>query len=136
VYCFASSAQLTGVLTLDGLGDPQSVFLFQMASTLTTASASSVLLINHAQGENLFWQVGSSATLGTGTEFAGSLLALASITLQTGASIDFGRALALNGAVTLDANHVSAVSIPEPGTLALLVPGWIFLLAARHRPRR
>jgi len=95
--------QLTGPLTLDGANDPTSVFIFQAGSTLTTASASSVVLINGAQACNVFWQVGSSATLGTGTAFAGNILALTSITLNTGATVQ-GRALARNGAVTLDTN--------------------------------
>ena len=107
VYCFTSSAQLTGALTLDGQGNPNSVFIIRIGSTLTTASAASVLLINGAQTCNVFWQVGSSATLGTGTSFAGSILALTSITLTTGAAIN-GSALAQNGAVTMDTNHVSA----------------------------
>lgn len=105
-YCFSSSAQLTGPLTLDAEGDPNAVFIFQIGSTLTTASASSVLLINGAQSCNVYWQVGSSATLGSATTFVGNILALTSITLVTGASID-GRALARNGAVTLDTNDIT-----------------------------
>jgi len=107
VYCFTSSAQLTGTLTLDAQGNPNAVFVFQIASTLTTASNSSVLTINGSQNCNVFWQVGSSATLGTGTVFVGNILALASITLNTGATLS-GRALARTGAVTLDTNAVSA----------------------------
>ena len=83
VYCFSSSAQLTGTLTLDALGDPNAVFIFQIGSTLTTASDSSVLLINSANPCNVFFQVGSSATLGTDTSFEGNILARASITLNT-----------------------------------------------------
>jgi hypothetical protein len=107
VYCFSTSAQLTGQLTLDGQGDPNAVFIFQIGSTLTTASAASVLLINGASSCNVFWQVGSSATLGTGTAFAGSILALTSNTLTTAASVN-GRVLAQNGAVTMDTNRVSS----------------------------
>ena len=71
VYCFDSSAQLTGTLTLDAQGNPDAVFIFQIGSTLTTASNSSVVLINGADACNVFWQVGSSATLGTGTTSSG-----------------------------------------------------------------
>lgn len=106
VYSFATSAQLTGVLTLNALGNPNAEFIFQIGSTLTTASNSAVLLINSASPCNVFWQVGSSATLGTNTVFAGNVVALTSITLNTGASVS-GRALALNGAVTLDTNTVT-----------------------------
>jgi hypothetical protein len=106
VYCFATSAQLTGTLTLDGQGDPNAVFVFQIGSTLTTASGSSVNIINGGSGCNLFWQVGSSATLGTATSFVGNILASTSITLNTGASVS-GRTLAQNGAVTLDSSNVS-----------------------------
>ena len=109
VYCFASSAQLTGTLTLDGQGNPNALFAFKIGSTLTTASASSVLLINSASPCGVFWQLGSSGTLGTGTTLAGSIVALTSITLNTGASVT-GRALARNGAVTLDNNHVTVCS--------------------------
>lgn len=107
VYCFSSSAQLTGTLTLNAQGDPNAVFVFQIGSTLTTASSSSVLMINGGSHCNVFWQVGSSATLGTTTSFIGNILALASITLNTGANMS-GRALALTGAVTMATNHVSA----------------------------
>jgi hypothetical protein len=115
VYCFGSSAQLTGILTLDAQGSGSAVFIFKMGSTLTTASASSVVLINGASPCNVFWQVGSSATLGTTTSFAGNILALASITVTTGASVT-GRTLALNGAVTLDTNavHVTTCVAPPP----------------------
>ncbi|MEA3216641.1 MAG: hypothetical protein QOJ19_2797 [Acidimicrobiia bacterium] len=96
-----SALSLTGPLVLDGAGDPSSVFIFQTDSTLVTASASTVTLINGAQECNVFWQVGSSATLGTGSDFAGNILALTSITVTTGVTVH-GRALARNGAVTLD----------------------------------
>ena len=109
VYAFSSSAQLTGTVTLDGKGDPGAVFVFQIGSTLTTASASSVVVVNGAQDCNVFWQVGSSATLGTTTTFKGSLLALTSITLDTGATVS-GRVLARNAAVTMDANDVSVAT--------------------------
>jgi hypothetical protein len=110
VYKFDTSAQLTGTLTLDAQNNAEAQFVFQIGSTLTTASASSVHLINAPSCfANEFWQVGSSATLGTGTDFAGSIIALTSITLNTGASITGGRALALNGAVTLDDNNSVAV---------------------------
>ncbi len=112
VYCFSTSAQLTGVLTLDSQGDPDAVFVFKVGSTLTTASNASVLLIN-GDTCNVFWQVGSSATLGTGTMFEGNILALTSITLNTGASVS-GRTLARNGAVTLDSNVVSAICAAPP----------------------
>jgi hypothetical protein len=132
-YCFSSSAQLTGTLTLNAQGDPNAVFLFQIGSTLTTASSSSVDFINAGQGGSVFWQVGSSATLGTDTALQGNILALTSITLDTGANIGCGRALASNGAVTMDTNTVSIASVggcqatggavPEPGTAGLLAAG-------------
>ena len=108
VYCFSSSAQLTGVLTLDAQGSANAVFIFKIGSTLTTASGSSVVLINGGSLCNVFWQVGSSATLGTTTAFGGNILALTSITLTTGATV-IGRTLARNGAVTLDSNTVTAI---------------------------
>ena len=96
---------ITGTLTLDAQGDPNAVFIFQAGSTLTTAGSSEVVLINGAQAGNVFWQVGSSATLGTTSTFRGNILALTSITLTTGATVE-GRVLARNGAVTMDGNHV------------------------------
>ncbi|MCP9490914.1 MAG: ice-binding family protein, partial [Solirubrobacteraceae bacterium MAG38_C4-C5] len=108
VYDSASGTfGITGALTLDAQGDPDAVFIFQTASTLTTASASRVVLINGAQACNVFWQIGSSATLGTNSSFAGNILALTSITATTGATVD-GRLLARNGAVTLDSNTITA----------------------------
>ncbi len=109
VYCFSNSAFLTGMLTLDFQGNANAVFLFKIGSTLVTASGSSVLLINSGGStcpSNLFWQVGSSATLGTTSRFIGNILALESITLTTGAQLS-GRALARTGAVTLDTNSVA-----------------------------
>ncbi len=96
VYSFSSSAQLTGTLTLNDLGNPNAQFVFQIGSTLTTASNSSVVTINGGSmpGCTVFWQVGSSATLGTGTAFEGHILALTSITMTTGATILDGSALA------------------------------------------
>jgi type VI secretion system secreted protein VgrG len=105
VYCLSSSAQLTGQLTLNAQGSASAVFVFKIVSTLTTASNSSVMVTNGGVDCNVFWQVGSSATIGTGTVFVGNIFALTSIALQTGASVS-GRALARNGAVTLDTNHV------------------------------
>lgn len=107
VYCYSTSAQLTGTLTLNGQGNPNAVFIIKVGSALTTASASTVLLINNASACNVFFQITSSATLGTSSHLEGSLIALTSITLTTGASIT-GHALARNGAVTLDTNSVTA----------------------------
>ena len=107
VYCFAAAAQLTGTLTLNAQGNPNAVFIFKIGSTLTTASASTVLLINNASACNVFFQITSSATLGTSSHLEGSLIVLTSITLTTGASVN-GHALARNGAVTLDTNSVTA----------------------------
>jgi hypothetical protein len=166
VYSFANSAQLTGKLTLDAQGNPNAVWVFKIGSTLTTASGSSVTFINQGSNANngLFWQVGSSATLGTNTDFEGNILALSSITLNTGATDECGRILARNAAVTLDTNTISIgckdvagesgskglsgglsggtgglpASIPEPGSLGLilsgLVPiGFVALRKARSR---
>jgi hypothetical protein len=107
VYFFSSSAQLTGALTLDFLGNPNADFVFQIGSALTTASSSVVNVLNGSPLSGIYWQVGSSATLGTSTTFAGNILADQSITLTTGADILCGRAIALNAAVTMDTNRIS-----------------------------
>jgi len=106
VYNSATSMGLTGTLTLDAGNDPDAVFIFQAGSTLTTASASSVVLINGAQACNVFWQVGSSATFGTTTNFVGHVFSLISITANNRATFD-GQLLAINGAVTLDENTIT-----------------------------
>jgi hypothetical protein len=103
VYGFDSSAQLTGTLTLSGAG----VYIFQIVSTITTGTNSSVVMASGAVCGNVFWQVGSSATLGTGTAFEGNILANTSVTLVSGTQLN-GRAIALTGAVTMDTNMVSA----------------------------
>jgi hypothetical protein len=104
VYCFTSSAQVTGQLVLDARGNANGVWVFQVASTLTTAPSASVVMSKSGRAGNVFWQVGSAATLGTGTAFAGNILAYSSITLNTGASLS-GRALA-RAAVTMDSNNM------------------------------
>ena len=118
VYNSASSIGVTGAVTLSGTSTD--VWIFQAGSTLTTATGSSVVLTGGAQSCNVYWQVGSSATIGTGSAFKGTILALTSITVTTGASID-GRVLARNGAVTLDTDTivrsscvVPAVATPTP----------------------
>jgi len=148
IYFFAAAAQLTGALVLDYQNLSDAEFIFQIGSTLTTASGSVVSVINRMSAstpsEGLFWQVGSSATLGSATVFAGSLLADQSITLDTGASILCGRAIALNAAVTLDSNTVSTdcpgvgapATVPEPATLPLLATAvWAAGWAGRRRAR-
>ncbi|MDZ4811037.1 MAG: IPTL-CTERM sorting domain-containing protein [Pseudomonadota bacterium] len=133
VYCAATSMGLTGTLTLDAQGNPNALFIFQMGSTLTTASNSAVNVINSGQDCNVFWQVGSSATLGTTTDFKGSIVALSSITLNTGANVD-GRVLARNGAVTLDGNGISVCSIgggPQGGSTGIpTLSQWSMLMLA------
>src|SRR5436305_4158902 len=146
VYCFSTSAQLTGTLTLDAQGNSNAAFIFKIGSTLTTASASSVLLINSASSCGVFWQVGSSATLGTGTALAGNIVALTSVTLNTGASVT-GRALARNGAVTLDNSHVtlcsggpglpiSVVAVPTLSGWAMIVLTGLLVLSGLAAMRR
>ncbi len=147
-YCFSSSAQLTGTLTLDAQNNPNAVFIFQIGSTITTASGSLVRVINGGLNCNVFWAVGSSATLGSTTTFVGNVLAVASVTLNTGAVVS-GRALAQNGAVTLDSNVVDAsasgcpASAPVPpapiptldfaglGILVILLAGTALLVLRR-----
>ena len=147
VYFFASSAQLTGTLTLNPEGNPNAVFVFQIGSTLTTASSSAVVFSSGLTDKNVFWQVGSSATLGTTTAFSGNILALTSITLNTGATIGCGSALAINGAVTLDTNVIGGgcgsgggggggPTVPEPGTMSLMGSGLAVLATAAYRKIR
>ncbi len=125
-YRYASTAQLTGQVTLDAQGDPSAQFVFEIDKTLTTASASSVRLINGASPCNVYWQVGSSATLGTTTAFAGTIMALADITLNHKATVQ-GRALARTGAVTLDDNVLDITACTTPpatlGPAATATPG-------------
>jgi hypothetical protein len=157
VYQFSSSAQLTGTLTLDAQNNPDALFVFQIGSTLTTASASFVQVINGGANNGVFWQVGSSATLGTSTVFAGNILALTSITMTTGAEILCGRALARNGAVTMDTNVISgdcagggdfgsgrtdfgsagfSAPVPDPETYAMLLAGLGLLGFAGRRGKQ
>lgn len=146
VYFFSSSAQLTGALLLD-FASP-GLFVFQIGSTLTTASGSSVSALSGNVEDRVFWQVGSSATLGTTTSFAGSIFADQSVTLNTGATILCGRAIALNAAVTMDGNTISNGCVgtdfpggigvpldvvPEPMTISLVATGLVGLAAARRR---
>jgi type VI secretion system secreted protein VgrG len=152
VYRLSSTAQLTGTVTLDAQGRLDALFVFQIGTALTTATDSSVVMINGGDSSNVFWQVGSSATLGTGTDFMGNILADQSITVTTNANMLFGRALALHGAVTLDTNRIAntgrpfmtegagalAVAAPEPATIPLLASLALPLagLVMRRRLRR
>jgi hypothetical protein len=133
LYKSTSSMSISsGDLTLDAQGNPNAVFIFQIASTLTTSSSRQVILSGGANPANIFWQVGSSATLGTSSTFEGNILALTSITLATGATLN-GRALAENGQVSLDANSVTApIAVPEPQSLTLVALGF-GLIAWRRR---
>jgi hypothetical protein len=110
----ASSSLLlsSGSVTLDAQGNPDAVFIFQIGSTLITGSSTTVALVNGAQACNVFWQVGSSATLGTGTRFVGTVMALATITANTAATIH-GRLLARTGAVNLDTNTITTSNCPS-----------------------
>ena len=125
VYAFQSSAQLTGFLTLDDGGDPNAEFVFQIGTTLMTSTNSAVVTIRGGQtaGSGVFWQVGTSATLEAGTAFEGHILAQTSITLNSGATLRDGSALAITGAVTLDTNTIinSVRAVPEPASASLLV---------------
>jgi hypothetical protein len=138
VYHFSSSAQLTGTLTLNGGGNSNAIFVFQIGTTLTTATSAAVVAENGAQAANIFWQVGSSATLGTSTSFIGNILALTSITTNTSGSVA-GRLLAHNGAVTMDTltlTYPPAIAPGAPGGPPLPTPptptpapsSWILVL--------
>jgi type VI secretion system secreted protein VgrG len=130
VYEFSSSAQLTGQLTLNAQGDPNAQFIFQIGSTLTTATAASMILENGARAGNVFWDVGSSATIGSYSDISGSILAYQDITLVTGAGLE-GNAIALNGAITMDDNNITVDAIPEPNTCLPVVLGVVFLVGGR-----
>ena len=153
----AGTSNLTGTLTLDGQGNANAFWVFQMPSTLITSPGSVVDVVNTGAGAGLYWNVGSSATLDTSTSFQGNILALTSISLNTGATIGCGRALAHVGAVNLDANTISVLCagtgeegsfglsgsgilesspIPEPGTMVLLGTGIAWAVARRRKSRR
>lgn len=134
VYSFSSSAGLTGNLTLDALGDPNAYWIFQIGSSLTTATNATVTLANGANPSNAFWQVGSSATIGTGSIFAGNIMALTSITLN-GGTLN-GRALARNGAITISGpEFVNSIFVPDPTSFTVLGTGLCGILAIRRRKR-
>jgi len=118
VYTSASSLDLTGTLILDGQNDPDAVFIFRAGSTLTTATGSAIQLRNGAQAANVFWRIGSSATLGTDSTFVGTIVAQASVTSTTKVSVE-GRLMALDGAVTMDGGTVTVPTVVPAAT----VPG-------------
>ena len=113
VYTASSSLGLSGQLTLNGQGNPNAVFIFQAHSSLIVGSGADVILIGAAQACNVYWQVGSSATIGTSAAFVGNILALTSVTMTTGATLQ-GSALARNGAVTLDTNTITRAVCAAP----------------------
>ncbi|MDO8579338.1 MAG: ice-binding family protein [bacterium] len=137
VYNSGSSIGVTGTVTLDGNSLANPVFVFQMGSTLTTAISSQIVLTNGARAENVFWQVGSSATLGGSSTFVGTILANTAITAGTGAIVD-GRLLAKGGAVTLDGNTISVPvgAVPEPAGTAALFAGFAVLVIGIREIRR
>ncbi len=160
VYAFNTSAQLTGNLVLDFLGNPNAQFVFQIGSSLTTASASSISTVNGGAGAGIFFRVGSSATLGSTTAFQGNIIADQSISLNAAATIICGRAIALVGAVTMINNTISndcrnggnfgstagdfgsagfsgvSTTVPEPSTYVLLAGGLSAIAFVRRRQRR
>lgn len=112
---------ITGDLTLDAEGDPNAAFIFKTTSTLITGASSTVNLINGAQSCNVFWQVGSSVTLGANSLFRGNILAFTSITVGAALEVD-GRTMAINGAVTMDTDTVTRSTCAEPGELSISAP--------------
>jgi type VI secretion system secreted protein VgrG len=149
VYNFDSTASLTGTLTLDAANNPNARFVFIIGSTLTTGADSKIRIINTSLAREgadcgIYWVLGSSAVIGEGTDFEGNILAKTSITLNTGASIDHGRALSINGSVTLSGNTIDAsdvsggfgVAVPEPATYALFGSSCALGFAMLARRRR
>jgi type VI secretion system secreted protein VgrG len=147
VYCFSSSAFLSGTLKLDAQGNPDAIFIFQTTNALTTGMGASVVFVNGGQAGNVLWAVGTSANIGASTSFAGDILAMGSITMNTGSSLQCGSALSINGQVSLDTNNISTcgtlatgfadtIDAPEPSTASLLLlvglPGLLWL----HRRKR
>jgi type VI secretion system secreted protein VgrG len=143
VYFFSSAAQLTGDMFLDFLGNAGSTFVFQIGSALTTASGSTVSALHGGPFAEVFWLLGSSGTLGTGSSFLGSIIADQSISLTTGARIDCGRAIAMVGQVSMDTNVISddcdtttvvpVTPTPEPATLGLFAMGGLAMFGAARR---
>jgi hypothetical protein len=135
VYKFDAAAALDGTLTLTGPG----VFIFQIGTSFVAANSSEILTIGGADASNVYFMVGSSATVGTGAQLQGDMLALQSISLSTGASLE-GRALAINGAVTLQNNAITLTSsAPEPGTFVLfgsVAVSFLSFVFFRARTRR
>ncbi len=131
VYSYSSAADFNGMLTLDAQGNEGALFVFQIGTTLTTANAS-FNFVNGASADNVWFQVGSSTTLGANTAFAGTLIADVSQTLATGVTVN-GRVIALTGAITMDASQITLTSIPEPASAALLVSAAAMMLVASRR---
>ncbi len=149
VYFFSSTAQLTGNMFLDFLGNAGSTFVFQIGTGLTTASGSTVSALNGGPFADVFWLVGSSATLGTSSSFLGTIIADQSISITTGARIDCGRAIAMVGQVSMDTNVISSddcastvvpvTPTPEPATFGLFAIGASLVLltaAVKGAPSR
>jgi Ice-binding-like len=131
VYHFDTTAQLSGALMLDTGGDPDAAFHFQIGTTLTTDPLSTITLLN-GNSVNIFWQVGTSATIGVDSLFTGNLLADQSITVGMGATVD-GRLLAINGAVTLETNTINGFSdVPEPSPWVMVMIGAGLLFAVQR----